>query len=425
MRKTLIIALLFFVVRHAHAQANTELNTLIRGSFTYFPRIKELNKAEELSEMRIEVAQTGYLPSVTGVASYTYLNPISQKEFVVGPNETQLLKFQPYNNYNVNVGVTQLIWDFGKTKAQVEKAKADLLASRQNIESGKLQLASQVAGIYYSMIYLKRAAQVQDSAISSYEANLRMVEGKIKQGDALQIDLSTIKNNIDQEKNRKVEFLRLYERQAALMRYSTGQSAEPGIAEFDFKTPVAGDLANNPDVLAANERISSARADLKYARTNRLPSLNFQGGAGFRNGYQPDINPNRFNYLAGVTLGVPIFQGGRLNRSYGLASKSMELNELSKATLTSTLLKDLESTQSDLKAYDEQIKNSAGQTDVANETLRLTEVRYKQGVATYLDLINASTNLQRANLNRLQYEYQRTLSQVEMCRLLGVRFWLD
>jgi len=425
MRKTLIIALLFFVVRHVHAQANTELNTLIRGSFTYFPRIKELNKAEELSEMRIEVAQTGYLPSVMGVASYTYLNPISQKEFVVGPNETQLLKFQPYNNYNVNVGVTQLIWDFGKTKAQVEKAKADLLASRQNIESGKLQLASQVAGIYYSMIYLKRAVQVQDSVISSYEVNLRMVEGKIKQGDALQIDLSTIKNNIDQEKNRKVEFLRLYERQAALMRYSTGQSAEPGIAQFDFKTPVGGDLANNPDVLAANERISSARADLKYANTNRLPSLNFQGGAGFRNGYQPDINPNRFNYLAGVTLAVPIFQGGRLNKSYGLASKSMELNELSKATLTSTLLKDLESTQSDLKAYDEQIKNSAGQTDVANETLRLTEVRYKQGVATYLDLINASTNLQRANLNRLQYEYQRTLSQVEMCRLLGVRFWLD
>ena len=425
MRKTLIIALLFFVVRHAHAQANTELNTLIRGSFTYFPRIKELNKAEELSEMRIEVAQTGYLPSVMGVASYTYLNPISQKEFVVGPNETQLLKFQPYNNYNVNVGVTQLIWDFGKTKAQVETAKADLLASRQNIESGKLQLASQVAGIYYSMIYLKRAVQVQDSVISSYEVNLRMVEGKIKQGDALQIDLSTIKNNIDQEKNRKVEFLRLYERQAALMRYSTGQSAEPGIAQFDFKTPVGGDLANNPDVLAANERISSARADLKYANTNRLPSLNFQGGAGFRNGYQPDINPNRFNYLAGVTLAVPIFQGGRLNKSYGLASKSMELNELSNATLTSTLLKDLESTQSDLKAYDEQIKNSAGQTDVANETLRLTEVRYKQGVATYLDLINASTNLQRANLNRLQYEYQRTLSQVEMCRLLGVRFWLD
>jgi outer membrane protein TolC len=209
------------------------------------------------------------------------------------------------------------------------------------------------------------------------------------------------------------------------MRYSTGQSVEPGIAQFDFTTPVGGDLANNPDVLAANERISSSRADLNYANANRLPSLNFQGGAGFRNGYQPDINANRFNYLAGVTLGVPIFQGGRLTKNHVLASRSIELNELSKSTLNATLQKDLESTQSDLKAYDEQIKNSVGQTDVANETLRLTAIRYKQGVATYLDLINASANLQRAHLNRLQYEYQRTLSQVEMCRLLGVRFWQE
>src|SRR6267142_723918 len=234
MRKLWIIAFVFIAGQKAQAQANEELNALIRGSFNYFPRIKELNKAEELSEMRIELAQTGYLPAVNGAASYTYLNPISQKEFVVGPNETQLLKFQPYNNYNMNVGVTQLIWDFGKTKALVEKAKADLLASRQNAEGGKLQLASQVAEIYYSMIYLKRVALLQDSVISFYESNFRMVEGKIRQGDALQIDVSTIRNNIDQEKNRKVEFMRLYERQAALMRYSTGQSTDPGSDRFDF-----------------------------------------------------------------------------------------------------------------------------------------------------------------------------------------------
>jgi len=425
MRKLWIIAFVFIAGQKAQAQANEELNALIRGSFNYFPRIKELNKAEELSEMRIELAQTGYLPAVNGAASYTYLNPISQKEFVVGPNETQLLKFQPYNNYNMNVGVTQLIWDFGKTKALVEKAKADLLASRQNAEGGKLQLASQVAEIYYSMIYLKRVALLQDSVISFYESNFRMVEGKIRQGDALQIDLSTIRNNIDQEKNRKVEFMRLYERQAALMRYSTGQSTDPGSDRFDFKATVTGDLANNPDVLAANERISASRADLKYTQANRLPSLNFQGGAGFRNGYQPDIAMNRFNYLAGLTLGVPIFQGGRLTKNHLLASKSLELNELSKSALISTLQKDLESIRSDLKAYEEQVKNSTGQIDVANETVRLTQVRYKQGVATYLDLINASTNLQRANLNQLQYEYQRALSQIELCRVLGVRFWQE
>ena len=122
---------------------------------------------------------------------------------------------------------------------------------------------------------------------------------------------------------------------------------------------------------------------------------------------------------------VPGFQGGRINKNLMLASKTMELNELSKSTLMATLQKDLESTQSDLKAYDEQIRNSEGQIDLSRETLKLTQVRYREGVVTYLDLINASTNLQRANLNKLQYEYQQTLSQVELCRLLGVKFWQE
>ncbi len=425
MRKIIIATMLVMTGQKIQAQTNSELNVLIRGSFNYFPRIKELDKTAELGEMQIDIARTNYLPALTGVGSYTYVNPISQKEFPVGPNETQLLRFQPFNNYNLNIGLTQILWDFGKTKAQVEKAKTQLLTSQQNIESAKIQLATQVAGIYYSMIYLKRAAQVQDSVISFYNENLKIVDGKVKQGDALQIDLSTIRNNIDQEKNRKVEFLRLYERQVALMRYTTGQSTEPSINQFDFKAPATGDIANNPDVLAAEDRIASARSDMKLAQSNRLPTLNLQGGAGFKNGYQPDINAFRFNYLAGVSLGVPIFQGGKINKNVLLASKTAELNEISKTILTSTLQKDLESNQSDLKAYEEQIKNAESQISLSGETVRLTEVRYRQGVVTYLDLINASTNMQRANLNKLQYEYQRTLAQLELCRLLGVRFWQE
>ena len=111
MRKIIIVTLLVGIGQTMQAQNNSELNNLIQQSFAYFPRIKELEKAAELGEMRIDIARTNYLPALSGVASYTYLNPISQKEFPVGPNETQLLKFQPNNNYNLSVGLTQVILD--------------------------------------------------------------------------------------------------------------------------------------------------------------------------------------------------------------------------------------------------------------------------------------------------------------------------
>ena len=423
----LYILLFVLVATKINAQTPKELSALIQQSFSYFPRIKELDKSAELAELRVDLAKRNYLPTVNGTASYSYISPVAQTNFVTGPNpsDVRTLQFQPNNNVNFNVGLNQVLWDFGKTQAQIEKAKADLLVTKQNTESAKLQVAAQVAAIYYSMIYLKQAALVQDSVINYFEESKKVIQGKIKNGDALQIDLSTIENNISQEQNRKLEFQRLFDRQVALMKFTTGQSSTPTVTEFNFQNVSDNAIENNPELLAANERITAAQADRKLASANKIPTLSLQAGAGFRNGYQPDIFETRFNYLAGATLNIPIFQGGRLNKSNVLAKKSLELNELSKSTLTTTLQKDVETFQSDVKAYTQQIKNSEEQVDAAKETSRLAQVRYKQGVVTYLDLINASSNLQRSYLNKLQYEYQRTLAQIELAKLSGVKFWQE
>ncbi|MFN8336162.1 MAG: TolC family protein [Cyclobacteriaceae bacterium] len=409
------------------AQVNPELNKWIVQSFSYYPKIQELATTSEISAARVSIAQSNYMPNINGTATYNYVDPVSQTQFPVSATETKTLLFQPHNNYNVNVGLTQTIWDFGKTKAQVEKAKAELQGSKQNVEAARLQVAAQVTSIYYSMIYLKKSVQLQDTVIAFYEKNKKIIEGKIRQGDALHIDLINVENSIDQEKNRKIEFQRQYERQAALMTYTTGLSEEPTGTEFDFQYATVEELnaASNPDVLAAEQRVAAAKADARYIDNNRLPSLSFQAGAGFKNGYQPDIDEMRFNYLAGVTLNVPIFQGSRLRQNVVVARKSLELSEISKTNLTNTLQKDWQSARADLIAYQQQEQNAATQVNASREALRLTQVRYERGVATYIDLVFASANLQRAMLTQLQFTYQATLASTELTRLQGVKFWQE
>ncbi len=127
MKKILILLLTVSGLATTRAQVNPELNKWILQSFNYYPRIQELNKSAEISEVRVDLAKSNYLPNINGTASYNYVNPLSQTTIPVSATETKTLLFQPHNNYNVNVGISQNIWDFGKTKAQVEKAKADLL----------------------------------------------------------------------------------------------------------------------------------------------------------------------------------------------------------------------------------------------------------------------------------------------------------
>jgi len=427
MKKCLIAFTILLTAPSACAQVNPELNKLILQSFGYFPRLKELTKSAELSELRIDIAQTNYLPTINGVASYNYVDPVSQTTFPISPTESRLLKFQPNNNYNTGLTLNQLLWDFGKGKAQIDKTKAELLTSRQNIEAAKLQVAAQVVSIYYSLIYLQKASQLQDSVIAAYEKNKQIIEGRIRQGDGLSVDLANIQNSLDQEKIRQTEFKRQHERQAALLNYTTGQPYAVTNVNFDFQTTTSGapDFSANPDLLSSMQRIEGAKAEGRLAASNRFPTLSLQAGLGFRNGFQPNIDEFRFNYLGGVTLNIPVFQGSRLNLTSSLARKSEELSELSKINTETTLQKDWQSAKIDYEAYEKQIQSAESQIKAAQEAKRLTEVRFNRGVATYLDLVFALTNLQRSLLNQLQYQYQATLAKAELAKLKGIKFWQE
>jgi outer membrane protein TolC len=67
--------------------------------------------------------------------------------------------------------------------------------------------------------------------------------------------------------------------------------------------------------------------------------------------------------------------------------------------------------------------NAGGQVTEAREAQKLAQSRYKNGIGTNLELTSASTNVQKAELTKLQYEYQLCLAQVEMARLTGIKYW--
>src|SRR5258708_34711910 len=104
MKRIFTLNALMLVFAFADAQTNPELKRLINQSFTYFPRIQELQKASEVSSIRVKQAWSNYQPIVSGIDQYNYENPISQANVA----ETKI-KFQPKNNSNYNITITQTI----------------------------------------------------------------------------------------------------------------------------------------------------------------------------------------------------------------------------------------------------------------------------------------------------------------------------
>lgn len=182
MKKYPVLLLITLSTLAAEAQqANPELQSLIKESFNYFPRFRELEEGVKANEQRVGLAATGRNPVITGDASYTYVSPVAKVNFPVN-GENKELQFQPNHNINTTLSLVYPVFDFGKTKLNVEKAKEELLLSKQDIEYTKAQLASQVTSIYYSIIYLQKAIAVQDSVIAVLEANRQQVETRYKNG---------------------------------------------------------------------------------------------------------------------------------------------------------------------------------------------------------------------------------------------------
>ncbi len=421
----LSIALIGFQMQ-AQVQVNNDLKKLINHSFGYFPKLKEAENAVITAEDKIALTQTSANPTVGASAGYLYLAPVSKVAF---PGSTEIFKFVPNHNYTASVNANYVLADFGRLKANVERAKTDLQFAKDNIDLIRSQLANQVATIYYNMVYLQKAISIQDSVLNFLNENKKVVQSKLNDGEALKIDLLNIQANIDNEENRKVDLKNNLQKQINLLNYTTGTNAPAGnsfdfgIATVNSQTALDSSVNNNLDFKIAKDKIAQANGDITITKLIDKPSILMNGGLGFKNGYIPDIYNFQFNGLAGITLNIPLYSGGRTKQQLKLQEHLVQQQQLALESLNAGYKKDIAQAMTDIQTNIERIGNTQAQIDQAKYAQQLAAIRFKNGVGTNLELTNASTNVQRAEFSKLQYQYQLCISKLELARLMGYQYW--
>lgn len=411
----------------AQATVNNELKGLINQSFGYFPKIKEVENTVETAKQRLAIAKNN-LPVVDANASYNFVEPKIVLPLEVN-GKVQDFQFAPVHNFNANVSGSYTLFDFGRLKANIEKSKDDIKYAEHNTDFAKNQLANQVTNIYYNIIYFQKAIEIEDSVMAYLNDNKRIVESKLRNGDAIKLDLLSIQSQLDAEQNRKVDLQNYLQKQQNLLQYTTGGNSTAG-ASFDFEIPlkaVAEALTdaqiNNPEFLLANDKVKQSQNEITIARLGTKPAVNIGANTGFKNGYVPNVNEMKFNYAAGISLKLPIYDGNRTKQQVKLSETVLTQNKLAIETLNSNYKRDIQQALIDIQSNQERISNTKGQIEQAQTAQALAASRFKNGVGTNLEITNASTNVERAQFSKLQYEYQLCLAKVELVRLVGYKYW--
>ncbi len=407
------------------------LKQLVDQSFQKYPKVGEMADLVKMSEVKVSLGKAGYLPVAGADHSYRRMYPTPSIQFPLGQGQFMDVSFLPANNYNASVSLAQPILDL-RTPATVNKAKSDLQTSKDNLESFKIQLAYQVAQIYYSVIFLNKSLFVQQEQINLLASTLQQIDVKVKNGDALTYDLVSTQVKFTNAGNFYTDLQTQLSKQYNMLgmltgRNGTGYLSDTVVNQSTFRITTDSIFAlamqNNPEIRIAGDKISSAGWDIVSANRLRMPLLNFQAGLGYKNGFMPEIDAVAFNYSVGVGLSIPILPASRPGLQKKLATINLNASKLALESQKLSLNKDLLNSLDEIRKSQKKLSSADTLIMQAQLAMDLASDRYKYGVITNLDLLTSITNFKDAQLSRLQFEYNLLLSRMELCRLSGIRWW--
>ncbi|HHE32955.1 MAG TPA: TolC family protein [Chlorobaculum parvum] len=406
------------------APATLTLSDALRMTREHNPRVRQAAEEVKAADAQVTQSRSSWFPHLSASAGYRYLDPVAEANF-----GGAAIQFVPHDNYDARVTAEMMLYDFGRTASNVNLAKAGRNSAgiRKEITVRDLSLATVRA--FYSALFLREAVNVQQKEIAALQKNLDHMQKRYDEGAATRFDLLTTQVRLAAAGNRKIDYeTRLHNQEISLRRLcgldenaplNLSGSFDITVADKDARRLASAALEQRPELLLARENLKAASYKKSLAGREFLPKIVGSASWGTANGYMPDIDKMRTNIAAGVELQVPIFDG--FGKSAALRQATAMKRSAEQQQLDSEQIARAEVRQSlnDLRSSEEKIETTRLQVDQANLAAQHARIRYDNGLATTLDLLDAEASLAEAELANLQARYEYVMNAYAVRRASG------
>jgi len=408
---------------------SVELNQVLKEVIQNYPSIKEAEEAINAADSKIGLAKSSYYPDIDITAGFTRIGPVSEMT-LPGLGTFQLY---PENNYSTYVNYRQNIWDFGKTKQNVEFENKSKEITTQSLNLIKQKLAITAVNNYYALLYLQKSILIKQQQINTLNEHLDFVKKKKETGSAIEYEIITTQVKITNVENQKLDLEAARSIQLSVLNNLLGQSATknhvvkeiptPKYSEINEDSTVAIAFRNRDEMVMAQAKMALAEIRLKTVKLQNNPVLSFTLSGGFKNGYIPDLTKFQSNYVAGFGFRFPIFDGTRSRYNQSLANSSIITSNFEKDILQRKISNEVLESETNLRVAIKKVKQFELQLEQANKALKLAEISFKAGSITNLDLMDATTSVSESQLYLLKSKIDYMLSIYKFKVSMGERIY--
>ena len=328
------------------------------------------------------------------------------------------------------------LWE--RNAAGARAARSSLRASRFDLETVRLTLVTGVASAYFQVLSLRGRLLITRENLVIANRVFAVVDARVRNGAASALDLARQQAAVLAQR-AAIPPLELQERQTlfalALLLgrppegFNAGFSAGDttvGLRLNDLVVPsvapgIPADLlTRRPDLASAEAQLAAANANVTAARAALLPSIQLTGSAGLASNVLLNFMSAPTATLAlGAALAQTIFDGGRLRSQVDVAaSREQELVESYRKAILAALA-DVESALAASSRTAEQEILQQQVLDQARVALRLSEIRYREGVGDLLTVLDAQRTLFQAEDQLAQIRLSRLQASIGLFKALG------
>ena len=368
-------------------------------------------------------ARADYLPTISAGAystrnrqSDTRALRSSTQPNVYGDNALGLMA-----NYEVD------LW--GRVRNNVKAGEAGAQAAAADLESVRLSLRAELANDYLLLRMLDAQSKLLSSEIDDYGRALKLTQDRFRGGIDSSLDVSRARVQMETAKAKFSDIAAsraLYEHAIATLvgESASGFSIAPAVVDIQLPPiPVglpATLLQRRPDISAAERRLAEANARIGVAKAAFFPTVNLNAAAGYESTYQAAwlTAPNLF-WMIGPNALMAIFDAGRRQAVVDQAEATFKV---AGAQYRSTVLHAFQEVEDNLSLLNNLSEESVALNEAVkdtNKTLSIAMDRYREGIASYLDVVTAQAQAQQVQLDELNLRRRRLQASVNLIRALG------
>lgn len=384
------------------------------------------NRDLKATALRIEEARALYgiqradqLPTVNATAGGTNTRAL------LGTNRVE------YTSYQVGLGMTAFELDFfGRVKNLSEAALSQFFATEQARRAAQIALVGEVAKVWLNERALAEQLQIAERTLKARQTSYDLVKQRFDAGISNALDVRQSETLV-QSASATVLALRRQHAQSmnalGLLVGSGGKLPEQQalLSEQSITADISAGLTSDlleqrPDIRAAEQVLRANQANIAAARAAFFPRISLTAGVGLASSSLSNLfdgGAGVWNFTPALTL--PIFDNGRNQANLDLATVRTNIAVANYEKTIQVAFREVADALDARATLASEITAQQAMRDAQAARLELAQVRYKNGVANYLDVLDAERELYSAEQMLLSTRLLRLTNAVDLYRSLG------